>query len=128
MGDSTGHLLVCLLASHTQHHTTHNTTQVTCGSTIKLAHASTGHRLHSHEVSYSRGSQQQSVTGFPASDNAGSYWSVVGTKVCVFVLSGCGTLQCGRIARAFLTAARCGCGGGGGCVGGGRGGADRCAP
>ena len=66
-------------------HTTATHQKVTCGSTIKLAHAATGTRLHSHEVSYSRGSQQQSVTGFPASDNAGSYWSVVGTQVCARV-------------------------------------------
>ena len=55
--------------------------QVTCGSTIKLAHVSTKVRLHSHEVAYSRGSQQQSVTGFPTSDDAQSYWVVHGPKV-----------------------------------------------
>ncbi len=46
---------------------------VTCASTVKLSHAATKVRLHSHEVSYSRGSQQQSVTGFPTGDDANSY-------------------------------------------------------
>ncbi|GAX86581.1 hypothetical protein CEUSTIGMA_g13989.t1 [Chlamydomonas eustigma] len=53
---------------------------VTCGSTIKLAHAVSKARLHSHEVAYSRGSQQQSVTGFPSSDDSQSYWVVHGPK------------------------------------------------
>ena len=56
-------------------------TQVTCGSTVKLAHDSSTFRLHSHQVSYSRGSQQQSVTAFPESDDANSYWIVHGTVV-----------------------------------------------
>lgn len=55
--------------------------QVTCGSTIKLAHSPSNARLHSHEVAYSRGSQQQSVTGFPSSDNGLSYWIVHGAVV-----------------------------------------------
>lgn len=55
--------------------------QVTCGSTIKLVHSPTGARLHSHGVAYSRGSQQQSVTGYPDSENSQSYWIVHGTKV-----------------------------------------------
>lgn len=55
-----------------------DTVWVTCGSTIKLAHSSSNARLHSHEVAYSRGSQQQSVTAFPESDNGQSYWIVHG--------------------------------------------------
>ncbi|KAF6265440.1 MIR motif-containing protein [Scenedesmus sp. NREL 46B-D3] len=55
-----------------------DTVWVTCGSTIKLAHSSSNARLHSHEVAYSRGSQQQSVTCFPESDNGQSYWVVHG--------------------------------------------------
>lgn len=51
---------------------------VTCGSTIKLAHDSSKFRLHSHEVSYSRGSTQQSVTAYPESDDVNSYWIVQG--------------------------------------------------
>jgi hypothetical protein len=55
--------------------------QVTCGSTIKLVHSSSGARLHSHGVAYSRGSQQQSVTGYPDSENSQSYWIVHGAVV-----------------------------------------------
>lgn len=55
--------------------------QVTCGSTLKLEHLNTNVRLHSHQVAYSRGSQQQSVTGNPSSDDANSYWLIKGTQV-----------------------------------------------
>lgn len=51
---------------------------VTCGSSIKLQHVVTKARLHSHQVAYSRGSQQQSVTGFPEGDDANSLWLVQG--------------------------------------------------
>jgi dolichyl-phosphate-mannose--protein O-mannosyl transferase len=60
--------------------------QVTCGSTIKLAHSASGARLHSHGVAYSRGSQQQSVTGYPTSDDAQSYWIVHPAVVRVLVV------------------------------------------
>lgn len=53
---------------------------VTCGSTLKLQHVKTGARLHSHEVAYARGSQQQSVTGFPSGEDSQSYWVVKGPK------------------------------------------------
>lgn len=53
---------------------------VTCGSSIKLQHASTKYRLHSHEVAYGRGSGQQSVTCYPDPDDANSLWTVHGTK------------------------------------------------
>ncbi|KAL4433712.1 hypothetical protein ABPG75_000153 [Micractinium tetrahymenae] len=51
---------------------------VTCGSLIKLEADKTRHVLHSHEVSYGygRGSGQQSVTGYPEKDQAGSLWVV----------------------------------------------------
>lgn len=55
--------------------------QVTCGSTIKLAHGASNFRLHSHEVAYSRGSQQQSVTAYPTSDDGQGYWVVAGLNV-----------------------------------------------
>jgi len=55
-----------------------DTVWVTCGSTVKIAHSGTGFRLHSHQVQYSRGSQQQSVTLFPSADQAQSYWIVHG--------------------------------------------------
>ncbi|GIL75263.1 hypothetical protein Vretifemale_5068 [Volvox reticuliferus] len=51
---------------------------VTCGSTIKLQHVGTKARLHSHQVAYSRGSQQQSVTGFPDGDDGNSLWLIQG--------------------------------------------------
>ncbi|MEW5313688.1 MAG: hypothetical protein WDW38_005233 [Sanguina aurantia] len=54
--------------------------QVTCGSTIKLQHTITKFRLHSHQVAYSRGSQQQSVTGFPEGDDGNSLWVVQGPE------------------------------------------------
>jgi len=49
---------------------------VTCGSVVKLQHALTKHYLHSHEVAYGSGSGQQSVTAFPDSDDANSYWTI----------------------------------------------------
>jgi dolichyl-phosphate-mannose--protein O-mannosyl transferase len=48
--------------------------QVTHGSVIKLQHERTKFRLHSHEVPYGSGSQQQSVTGFPGVEDANSFW------------------------------------------------------
>lgn len=54
--------------------------QVTCGSVIKLRHTSTGHLLHSHDISYGSGSGQQSVTGFPGSNDGNSYWIVRGVE------------------------------------------------
>eukprot|EP00798_Chlamydomonas_sp_ICE-L_P023871 gene23871-9438_t len=53
---------------------------VTCGSSIKLHHLKTGYRLHSHEVAYSRGSQQQSVTAYPSGDDSQSYWVAHGPE------------------------------------------------
>ncbi len=70
---------------------------VTCHSVIKLQHASTKYRLHSHEIacvparlralaatsngltrprSYGSGSGQQSVTGFPDGEDSNSLWIV----------------------------------------------------
>ena len=54
--------------------------RVTCGSAIKLTHASTKAKLHSHGIGYGSGSGQQSVTGFPESNDPGGYWQVFGTK------------------------------------------------
>lgn len=61
------------LRAHT--HTTH-TQQVTCGSAVKLTHAATAARLHSHEVGYGSGSGQQSVTAVQTDADAGSIWLV----------------------------------------------------
>lgn len=49
---------------------------VTCGSSLKLQHAGTKARLHSHEITYGSGSGQQSVTGFPKPNDSNSYWTV----------------------------------------------------
>lgn len=49
---------------------------VTYGSTIKLEHVASAHRLHSHDISYGTGSGQQSVTGFADSGDSNSYWIV----------------------------------------------------
>eukprot|EP00771_Trimastix_marina_P002414 gnl/Trimastix_PCT/3547.p1 GENE.gnl/Trimastix_PCT/3547~~gnl/Trimastix_PCT/3547.p1 ORF type:complete len:221 (-),score=43.52 gnl/Trimastix_PCT/3547:20-682(-) len=51
---------------------------VTCGSAIKLKHNPTGYYLHSHQVTYGSGSQQQSVTCFDKRDDPGSLWVVEG--------------------------------------------------
>lgn len=51
-------------------------TDVTYGSTIKLEHVSTKHRLHSHEVKYVTGSQQQSVTAVSDTADSNSLWTV----------------------------------------------------
>jgi len=52
---------------------------VTCGSAIKLQHAQTKYRLHSHEIAYGSGSGQQSVTGFPDGDDVNSLWTILCT-------------------------------------------------
>lgn len=51
---------------------------VTYGSTIKLEHVASGHRLHSHDISYGSGSGQQSVTGFRDTGDSNSYWVIKG--------------------------------------------------
>ncbi|KAI9144961.1 stromal cell-derived factor 2-like protein [Paraphysoderma sedebokerense] len=48
---------------------------VTCGSIVKLTHAS-GFKLHSHGVNYGGGSMQQSVTGYQHKDDPNSLWIV----------------------------------------------------
>ncbi|KAI9471049.1 MAG: MIR motif-containing protein [Benjaminiella poitrasii] len=57
---------------------------VTCGSIIKLSNKASGYKLHSHGISYGSGSGQQSVTGFPESDDGNSFWLVEAAygKVC----------------------------------------------
>lgn len=49
---------------------------VTCGSSIKLVHEPSRYRLHSHEIQYGSGSQQQSVTTHMARNDVNSYWLV----------------------------------------------------
>ena len=56
--------------------------RVTCGSAIKLTHTATKAKLHSHGIGYGSGSGQQSVTGFPESNDPGgvlaSVWNARG--------------------------------------------------
>lgn len=51
---------------------------VTCGSVTKLVNVRYDVRLHSHKVSYSEGSGQQSVTGTDKADDINSHWIVKG--------------------------------------------------
>lgn len=60
--------------------------QVTCGSVIKLQHASTGVNLHSHEIAYGSGSGQQSVTGYTGGDDANDYWAIRGVNVSLWIV------------------------------------------
>jgi len=53
-----------------------DTSKVTCGSVVKLTHAQTKYKLHSHDVAYGSGSGQQSVTCFPEANDANSMWVV----------------------------------------------------
>lgn len=61
-------------------HAKASSVQVTCGSLVKLQHTSTGHLLHSHDISYGSGSGQQSVTGFSGGNDGNSYWVVRGAE------------------------------------------------
>ncbi|KAG7263814.1 hypothetical protein CRUP_037301 [Coryphaenoides rupestris] len=65
---------VCRLSSSTE------LSFVTCGSVVKLLNTKHGVRLHSHDVRYGSGSEQQSVTGVASSEDSNSYWSVRGTS------------------------------------------------
>ncbi|KAJ4910859.1 MIR motif protein [Raphanus sativus] len=47
---------------------------ITYVSAIKLMHEKTKFRLHSHDMPYGSGSDQQSVTGFPGVVDSTSYW------------------------------------------------------
>eukprot|EP00047_Mylnosiga_fluctuans_P008437 m.7220 g.7220 ORF g.7220 m.7220 type:complete len:208 (+) comp2176_c0_seq1:1565-2188(+) len=57
--------------------------EITCGSAVKLVHAASGCRLHSHEVKYGAGqgsSGQQSVTGMMDANDSNSLWRVLGAS------------------------------------------------
>merc|ERR1719461_789598 len=49
---------------------------ITLGSMLKIRHANSGHLLHSHEISWGSGSQQQSVTAFPSLGDGNSLWQL----------------------------------------------------
>lgn len=52
--------------------------EVTCGSVVKLMNTNHRARLHSHDVKYGSGSQQQSVTAVDNSDDHNSHWQIIG--------------------------------------------------
>ncbi|KAI9230591.1 MAG: MIR motif-containing protein [Piptocephalis tieghemiana] len=69
-------------------------TYVTCGSFLKLAHQTSGHHLHSHEIHYATGSERQSVTAADFTDDPNSLWRVS--------VEGCARgspIQCGQVVR-----------------------------
>ena len=49
---------------------------VTCMSAVKLRHRVLNVRLHSSDISYGSGSQQQAVTGNPDGGDSQSYWQI----------------------------------------------------
>jgi len=51
---------------------------VTCGSAVKLQHHVTGYRVHSHDIKWGSGSQQQSVTSMNGQDDPNSLWVIKG--------------------------------------------------
>lgn len=71
---------------------------VTYGSTIKLEHVPSAHRLHSHDVSYGSGSRQQSVTGVSQTGDSNSFWIVKGAHDAPQKLSGT-PVRCGHAIR-----------------------------
>ena len=49
---------------------------ITLGSIMKLQHQNSGFLLHSHEISWGSGSQQQSVTAYPTQGDGNSMWQI----------------------------------------------------
>jgi len=49
---------------------------ITMGSLMKIRHQNSGQLLHSHEISWGSGSQQQSVTAYPTLGDANSLWQL----------------------------------------------------
>ena len=60
-----------------EYHVDQDYERVTCGSSFKLAHAESDHRLHSQAVNYASGSGQRSVTALPHPDDPESLWTVL---------------------------------------------------
>lgn len=71
---------------------------VTYGSTIKLEHKPTNFRLHSHEVTYGTGSQQQSVTAHHDLGDANSFWIIKNADKSDPIMSGV-VVRCGEKIR-----------------------------
>ncbi|KAI0563070.1 Glycosyltransferase 39 [Gracilaria domingensis] len=71
---------------------------VTYGSTIKLEHAPTKYRLHSHDIKYGTGSEQQSVTAVSDKSDSNSFWIVRSAHGSDFIPSGT-AVKCGETFR-----------------------------
>lgn len=71
---------------------------ISYGSSIKLEHIGSGHRLHSHDIPYGSGSQQQSVTAYPDGGDVNSYWIVKAAHLAPRRPSG-QTVACGDTIR-----------------------------
>ena len=72
--------------------------EVTCGSVIKLQHAESSFMLHSHDIKWGSGSEQQSVTATPESGDPNSYWIVneaLGAPACKRGQP----IKCGQVVR-----------------------------
>jgi len=78
---------------------------ITCGSILKLSNNQDKSRLHSHDVKYGSGSQQQSVTGTNNFDDVNSHWQVLGTadKPC----QRGEPIKCGNTVRFLHLTTRC---------------------
>lgn len=71
---------------------------VTYGSSIKLEHVATKHRLHSHDISYGTGSNQQSVTAVSNTADSNSFWVVKNAHETAPLKAGT-TVNCGETLR-----------------------------
>ncbi|KAI6228962.1 hypothetical protein M3Y99_01063600 [Aphelenchoides fujianensis] len=78
---------------------------ITCASVLKLSNYQDRSRLHSHDVKYGSGSQQQSVTGTMNFDDVNSHWQVLGAldKPC----SRGEPIKCGSTVRFLHLTTRC---------------------
>ncbi|KAI6183266.1 MIR domain containing protein [Aphelenchoides bicaudatus] len=78
---------------------------ITCTSVLKLSNVQDKSRLHSHDVKYGSGSQQQSVTGTNNFDDVNSHWQILGTieKPC----QRGDLIKCGDIVRLLHLTTRC---------------------
>ncbi|CAN8065059.1 unnamed protein product [Agarophyton chilense] len=73
-------------------------TEITYGSTIKLEHVASKHRLHSHDIKYGTGSQQQSVTAVSDTSDSNSFWVVRNAHGSDSLLAGT-VVRCGDVFR-----------------------------
>lgn len=71
---------------------------ITLGSLIKIKHENSGHLLHSHEISWGSGSQQQSVTAYPTLGDGNSLWQLY-AKFGETNFTHASAIKCGSIIR-----------------------------